>query len=104
MVNFLDEITTDCYGNLLDTSDTYKNDVENLNMLMNNFAGDSSSMEDEMNEIKRNVNNITIAVEESANGVVNTTEMSVDLTNHVGTIQSEAEKNMNVSDFLDKGS
>ena len=53
-----------------------------------------------MDGIRESVEDVNIAVEESAKGIVNVTEMSVELTGSVGNIQQEADGNSNVADVL----
>ena len=96
MLSFLDKTAMNGYEKLLETSDNYRNDVGNMNTMMQDFANESEQLRNNMDYIKDAMAAINIAVEESAKGVVNVTEMAVDLTNNVGDIEKEASSNMNI--------
>lgn len=96
MLRFLDETAMNGYEKLLETSDNYHSDVGAMNTMMQKFATESEQIRNQMDYIKDAMTAINIAVEESVKGVVNVTEMAVDLTNNVGDIEKEANSNMNI--------
>lgn len=96
MLRFLDETAMNGYEKLLETSDNYHSDVGAMNAMMKEFATESEQIRDKMDYIKDAMTAINAAVEESVKGVVNVTEMAVDLTNNVGDIEKEANSNMNI--------
>ncbi len=100
MLTFLDETAMSGYEKLLETSGSYQEDVGSMSQMMQGFADESSEMQHSIDEIKEAISAVSIAVEESAKGVTNVTEMSVDLTASVGDIGHEANSNMNVADQL----
>ncbi len=100
MLTFLDETAMDGYEKLLETSGSYREDVGNMSRMMQKFADESSEVKSSIDGIKEAVSAVSIAVEESAKGVTNVTEMSVDLTTSVGDIGNEANSNRDIADQL----
>ena len=96
MLRFLDETAMNGYEKLLETSDNYHSDVGAMNTMMQEFATESEQIRSQMDYIKDAMDAINVAVEESVKGVVNVTEMAVDLTNNVGDIEKEANSNMSI--------
>lgn len=100
MLTFLDETAMNGYQKLLETSGSYQDDVGNMSQMMQSFADESGEVKRSIDQIKEAISAVSIAVEESAKGVTNVTEMSVDLTSSVGDIGNEANSNMNIANLL----
>lgn len=100
MLTFLNETAMNGYEKLLDTSGSYQEDVGNMSRMMQKFADESNEVKRSVDEIKEAISAVSIAVEESAKGVTNVTEMSVDLTASVGDIGNEANSNLSIADQL----
>lgn len=100
MLTFMDETAMNGYEKLLETSGSYRNDVGDMNSMMQAFADESEQVKSSVDQIKEAISAVSIAVEESAKGVTNVTEMSVDLTASVGDIGNEANSNMNIANLL----
>lgn len=102
MVAFMDETAMDGYRKLLETSGSYRNDVGDMNDMMRAFASDSENVKGNVDQIKEAISAINIAVSESAKGVMNVTEVSVNLTGNMRDIGSEADNNMTVTKHLNE--
>lgn len=102
MIKFMDETAMSGYNKLLETSSSYRNDVGNMNSMMNAFASDSDNVKDSVDQIKDSISAINIAVSESAKGVTNVTDVSVDLTGRMGDIGKEADNNSNIAGQLNE--
>lgn len=100
MLTFLDETAMNGYEKLLETSESYQEDVGNMNQMMQAFADESVEVKQSIDKMKEAIAAVSIAVEESAKGVTNVTEMSVDLTSSVGDIGNEANSNMSIANQL----
>ncbi|MEE1077465.1 MAG: methyl-accepting chemotaxis protein [Agathobacter sp.] len=100
MLTFMDETAMAGYEKLLETSGSYRSDVGDMNQMMERFANESEQIRDSIDQIKEAVSAVSIAVEESAQGVTNVTEMSVDLTTSMGDIGNEASSNMDIANQL----
>ena len=102
MLAFMDETAMSGYRNLLETSENYRNDVGNMSEMMKEFANESMQVKRDIDQIKESVSAVSIAVSESAKGVTNVTEVSVDLTARIGHIGNEAHNNLNVAGQLNE--
>lgn len=100
MLVFLDETAMGGYEKLLETSGNYQSDVGDMNHMMQEFAEESEQVKNSIDQIKEAISAVSVAVEESAKGVTNVTEMSVNLTNSVGDIGNEANSNMDIANQL----
>lgn len=101
MLTFMNETAMKGYEKLLETSESYQGDVDSLNQMMQDFAAESGLLKSNMDSIKEAVEEVNIAVQESAKGVTNVTEMSVDLTSSIKEIGNEAGSNMDIANGLD---
>lgn len=100
MLTFMDEVAMGGYEKLLETSQSYRDDVGDMNQMMSNFADESNGVKRSIDQIKDAVSAVNIAVEESVKGVTNVTETAVDLTSSVGEIEKEAEGNKEIANLL----
>lgn len=101
MIRFMDEIAMSGYEQLCETSGNYQQDVGEMNRMMREFAQESDSIRDRVDQIKESISAIDFAVEESAEGVANVTEMAVNLVNNVGDIRNESESNKSIAGQLE---
>ncbi len=97
MVAFMDEVAMAGYDKLLETSESYRNDVENTSSMMQEFAAASEELRRSIDDIKEAIAAVNIAVEESANGISNVTIISTEITEGVVEIGKEAAANKIVS-------
>lgn len=101
MIRFMNETAMAGYERLLDNSRNYKNDVSRLSETMNDFADESIRLHENIDNIKESVDAVNIAVEESAKGVVDVTEMATDMTVSMESIKGEAEGNRDIAGQLE---
>ncbi|MDY5576447.1 MAG: methyl-accepting chemotaxis protein [Lachnospiraceae bacterium] len=102
MLEFMDKTAMRGYEKLFETSESYRSDVGDINRMMESFANESDDIKVNIGKIKEAMEAANVAVEESAKGVVNVTEMSVKLTERISDIGNEAHANMNVADDLNE--
>ena len=100
MIKFMDETAMSGYNKLLETSESYRDDVGNMNNMMREFANDSENVKDNVDQIKDTISDLNIAVSECADGVTNVTQVSVDLTGRMSEIGKEADNNSSVAQRL----
>lgn len=100
MIAFMEETAMGGYEKLRETSGSYQNDVGDMSNMMEAFARESAQVKNSIDQIKEAISAVSVAVEESARGVTNVTEMSVDLTASVGDIECEANSNMDIANQL----
>ena len=99
--NFLKETAMKGYQGLLTTSEDYRRDAKEIHDTMEHFAENSEMLKQVMDGIKDAIQAVNIAVEESAKGVVSTTETAVTLTENVGDIEQKADSNRQVAELLE---
>lgn len=97
IVTFLEETAMSGYDQLIQVSDSYKNDVNKLNQAMKQFAKMSEQLKVNMDDIMESIKTVNTAVEENTKGVVNVTEMTMELTNNVKEINGEADVNLDIA-------
>lgn len=100
MIAFMNDTAIGGYEKLLETSESYQHNVGNMNEMMQRFASESEQLKISMNEIKDALEEVKIAVGESASGVMHVTEMAVNLTGNVGEIEKEADSNLEIVEKL----
>lgn len=101
MIRFMNETAMAGYESLLDNSLNYKNDVGHLSETMSGFADESLDLNKNIDSIKEAVDAVSIAVEESAKGVVSVTEMASDMSMSMDSIKGEAESNKEIAGQLE---
>jgi methyl-accepting chemotaxis protein len=97
MLAFLEGTAMHGYEMLLETSRNYQTDGKEMNHMMQKFAGESSQVKSNLDQIKEVVQAVSIAVEESTQGVTNVTEHSVEFAGSVGDIGKEANGNRKIA-------
>lgn len=94
MLVFLEEKAMQGYEKLLETSGNYRDDIGDINMIMNSFAGESETVQESMDNIKEAINAINIAVEEATMGVSDVAGFSVEVSNAMEQINMESGNNL----------
>ncbi|MBE5926877.1 MAG: methyl-accepting chemotaxis protein [Lachnospiraceae bacterium] len=102
MIEFLDEVAMAGYDKLLETSESYRDDVASTGAVMQEFATASEQLRRNIDDIKDAINAVNIAVEESTKGIVTVTISSSEITEAVGVIDDEANANKEIAEDLDK--
>lgn len=96
MLEFMEKSAMEGYQKLLAASDDYSKDALDIRAMMDQFAEDSMNLQAAMDGIKENMNAINIAVEESAKGVINVSEMSSNLSDSMKDIENKADVNKQI--------
>lgn len=102
MLKFMNETAMKGYEKLLETSGSYQSDVGDMNGMMEKFATESEQIKRSIDQIREAVSAVNVAVEESAKGIENVSEMSVDLTTNVADIGNEANSNSDIANQLNE--
>lgn len=100
MIAFMNKTAIQGYEKLLETSESYQNNVGDMHAMMQHFASESEQLKSNMNEIKESLDDVKTAVSECALGITNVTESAVELTGNVGDIEKEANLNLEIVDRL----
>ncbi len=100
MLNFIDETVLGDYDKFVDTANTYYNDAEHMDEILQEFYTKARELAQTMEQMAEGIDGINIAVDESAQGVVlaaQNTGMLVDALEH---IKAEADENKEISETL----
>ena len=100
MIRFVDETTMGGFAQLQETSFGYKEDVHEMSSTMQDFTASCQELKSSMDNIKESIEAANIAVEESAKGISNVSEISVSLTTSVSDIQEKAHGNLDIASML----
>lgn len=98
--HFLDETAMNGYEKLLETSKSYRNDVGDMDEMMQMFSEQSGFVKENVDQIKESIYAVNIAAEESAQGITNVTGMTVDLSSGVADIEKAAAMNNQIAGQL----
>lgn len=100
MIEFTKTEAMDGYRKLMETSNDYSQDAQDIRRTMEEFAAGSDKLENAMNLVKESLEAVNVAVEESARGVVNVSETSAELSEAMRDIGGQADGNMNIAESL----
>lgn len=102
MVAFMDETTMGGFEQLQDTSYSYKDDINHMSSTMQDFTASCEELKSNMDYIKESIEAASIAVDESTRGIINVSEISVNITSSVSDIHEKANGNMDIASMLNK--
>ena len=102
MIAFIDETTMGGFQQLQETAYDYKENIHEMSSTMQDFTASCQELKSNMDAIKDNIEAANIAVDESAKGISNVSELSVSLTSSVGDIQNQANGNMDIANMLNQ--
>ena len=100
MIQFANTTAVNGYNGLVEISHRYNEDADQTNEIMKEFAANSEDLYKRMDEIKTSMEAVNIAVEESAQGTADISEVAVKLSSTVGNLEKEADNNRKVSEEL----
>lgn len=100
MIRFMEKTALEGYRELLSVSEEYSQDAKSIHAIMTQFEENSQQLQQSVDTIKEAVQAVNVAVEESARGVVNISEMSMELNGSVDDIGKEAEANQKIAELL----
>lgn len=102
MVRFIDEVAMQGYEKLLHTSESYQDDVTIMNRKMQDFAGKSQQLRENIDFVQQTVQAVSLAVGESTTGIMDTTQLAVNLTDRMNGIGEQAGSNKEISQELNE--
>ena len=100
MIRFVDEKVTLDYDNFVKIIGNYDADSDQASNTFNEFAVKSKDSLGTMNDMNEGINNISIAIEESAKGVTNVAQEISQLVTAISAITVQADENKNLSEDL----
>lgn len=102
MLAFIDETTMGGFQQLQETAYDYKEDIHEMSSTMQDFTASCQELKSNMDAIRESVEAANVAVDESAKGISNVSEISASLTTSVTDIQVQANGNMDIAEMLNK--
>ena len=102
MITFIDETTMGGFQQLQETAYEYKENIHEMSSTMQDFTASCEELKSNMDAIKDNIEATNIAVDESARGISNVSELSVSITSSVSDIQNQANGNMDIANLLNQ--
>ena len=86
--------------NSKDTANTYHNDADHMDEILQNFYGSAKRLADTMAQMTEGIDGINIAVDESAQGVTMAAQSTSQLVDALVSIKAEADENREISEEL----
>ncbi len=102
IVDFMDEIALTGYDKLQETSEHYRDDVANTANMLQEFAGASEHLKENINEIREAIAAVNIALDENTKGIESVTNLSAEIENAVSDIEKEAAENRIIAKKLNQ--
>lgn len=100
IVTYINENVLKDYDGFVDSGHQYRADADYINGMMENFTVSIAELRGVMNDIVTNVNDVSSAVEEGAEGVAHAADNTAELVGELGNITSEiAESNRVVEEL-----
>lgn len=100
MLKFVDDKVMQDYDTFVEVVDQYQQDAESVHDILNEFAGNAGDIAETMKAMNTGISDISIAVDESAKGVVSVADNAVSLVDAIKQIQAESENSKNISQML----
>lgn len=97
VLRFIDEKVMKDYDGFVDVVEQYKKDADNVNDILTDFARNTGDINDTIQSMNVGINDIAVAVDESAKGVVSVAENAVSLVESITKIQQETDNNREIS-------
>lgn len=102
MIAFMEETALKGYERLVQTAGDYETSSNEISAKLGLFASDALQLRAAFGEVRDSVVAVNSAVEESSRGVLNISEVSVNLTSSVSDIGQQASGNMNIAACLNE--
>lgn len=100
IVTYINENVLKDYDGFVDSGHKYRADADYINEVMTSFTDSVDQLRQMMNEVVENVNDVSSAVEQGAEGVANAAENTTQLVGEMETIMKEIDdSNQNISDL-----
>lgn len=93
MLDFVDKTVLADYGQFEQVTKQYREDSGYLEQILSEFADQAVTLRDSMESMKENMNDIAVAVEDSAHSVVDVAEVTTRLVGNLGSITESVSEN-----------
>ena len=100
MLKFIGADVIKDYDDFMEVVEQYEKDADAMSVFFNDFAAKASDMTDTLKNMGSNISNVSVTVEEGANGLSNAAGDTSALVESVGRIKSEMEDNKRIYENL----
>ncbi len=100
LLDFVEHTTMSGFDKLVTISDDYLKSAERIDELMEHIADSTDKLQKNVTLIEESTETITAAVEDTTKGILNVTEKSVEMTDNMSEIDTDADASRNLSDQL----
>lgn len=100
MIQFVDGTVLSDYDKFVDTANSYHDDADKINEMLNHFFNSATEFSDMMQQVNNGVDGINVAVEESASAVALAATNTAELVEALVIVKGGADKNLEISDSL----
>ncbi len=100
MITFIDTTVLSDYDKFVDMADSYHNDADHMDRILQRFYGNASKLAETMAQMAEGIDGINVAVDESAQGVTMAAQSTAQLVEALVNIKSEADQNSAISTSL----
>ncbi len=100
MIEFIDSTVISDYNKFVDTANSYHDDAEHINKMLEEFYYSASELAETMKQMSEGVDGINIAVEESAQGVSMAAENTSQLVEAMVSIKLDTDENQAIAEKL----
>ncbi len=100
MIDFINETAMKGYDDLVATSDSYQKSAVHIDQVMQECYSLSEEIRQNIEEIREHIQSVNLAMEEAAEGVVQATDKTLDMSEHLGHIGEEADSSKSMTDEL----
>ena len=97
MIEFIDSQVMADYDNFVQVVVQYKQDAESVNDILDEISKNTSSISETMQTMNTGINDISIAVDENAQGVVHVAQSMVSLVDEIKQIHNATEENEEIA-------
>lgn len=100
MLHFVNEDVLQTYQNMVQNGVTYHEDANQINQMMQSLRRATEQLKAAAEEITLASSGVTTAVTESAKGIGNAAEYTVEVADHMQMINESVEQNLTIADSL----
>lgn len=100
MLQFIDERVLVDYDKFVDVATQYHDDADTINLTLQHFYDKTRNLEETVEVMTNGIDGISLAVNESAQGVTIAAQNTGQLVEALGGIKNEANANKDISDLL----
>lgn len=100
MLQFVDEKVLQDYDEFVVVVEKYERDADSMNSLIADFSKNTGEIHETISAMTTGLNDISVAVDESAKGVTNVAESAVSLVASMAQIQQQTVSNQEISEQL----